>query len=55
VIAIGDQVAAAADLTRTKDGGVPVCLVRGLGRFVTRADGPGARALQRPPPDDLFR
>jgi coenzyme F420-0:L-glutamate ligase/coenzyme F420-1:gamma-L-glutamate ligase len=55
VIAIADQVAAAADLTRTKDGGVPACLVRGLGRFVTAADGPGARSVQRPATDDLFR
>ena len=55
VIAIADQVAAAADLTRTKDDGMPACLVRGLDRFVTGADGPGARAIQRPAADDLFR
>ncbi len=55
VIAIADQVAAAADLARTKDGGVPACLVRGLSRFVTAADGPGALAIRREPADDLFR
>ncbi len=55
VIAIADQLAAAADLIRTKEGGVPACVVRGVGRFVTRADGPGARAVQRPSSDDLFR
>jgi coenzyme F420-0:L-glutamate ligase/coenzyme F420-1:gamma-L-glutamate ligase len=30
-------------------------LVRGLGRFVTADDGPGAAALRRPREDDLFR
>ncbi|MEK6327081.1 MAG: coenzyme F420-0:L-glutamate ligase [Actinomycetota bacterium] len=55
VIAIADQVAAAADLVRGKDAGVPACLVRGLGRFVSAEDGPGARAIQRPEAEDLFR
>jgi coenzyme F420-0:L-glutamate ligase/coenzyme F420-1:gamma-L-glutamate ligase len=55
VIAIADQVAAAADLVRTKDSGVPAVVVRGLGRFVTAEDGPGAAALHRPRSEDLFR
>ncbi|HET9593874.1 MAG TPA: coenzyme F420-0:L-glutamate ligase, partial [Solirubrobacterales bacterium] len=55
VIAIADEVAAAADLVRRKDEGVPVVIVRGLGRYVGAEDGPGAAALRRPPGDDLFR
>jgi coenzyme F420-0:L-glutamate ligase/coenzyme F420-1:gamma-L-glutamate ligase len=55
VIAIADQVAAAADLVRVKDSGVPAAVVRGLSRYVTAADGPGAAAIRRPPSEDLFR
>jgi coenzyme F420-0:L-glutamate ligase/coenzyme F420-1:gamma-L-glutamate ligase len=55
VIAIADEVAAAADLVRGKDGGVPVVVVRGLDRYVGAEDGPGAAALRRPPDEDLFR
>lgn len=54
-IAIADAVAAAADLARAKDSRQPAVLVRGLGRFVTEADGPGAAALRRPRERDLFR
>ncbi len=54
-IAVADEVAAAADLVRAKDEGVPAAIVRGLGRFVTAGDGPGAAALRRPREDDLFR
>jgi coenzyme F420-0:L-glutamate ligase/coenzyme F420-1:gamma-L-glutamate ligase len=54
-IAIADQVAAAADLVRGKDEGIPAAVVRGLGRFVTVDDGPGAAALRRPKDEDLFR
>ena len=54
-IAIADCVAAAADLARAKDSLEPVVLVRGLERFVTSEDGPGAAALRRPPDQDLFR
>jgi coenzyme F420-0:L-glutamate ligase / coenzyme F420-1:gamma-L-glutamate ligase len=54
-IAIADAVAGAADLARNKDSREPVVLVRGLERHVTRADGPGAAALVRPPELDLFR
>jgi coenzyme F420-0:L-glutamate ligase / coenzyme F420-1:gamma-L-glutamate ligase len=55
VIAIADEVAAAADLVRAKDEGVPAAVVRGLGRYVGAEDGPGAAALRRPPGEDLFR
>ena len=54
-IAVADCVAAAADLARAKDSLEPVVLVRGLGRYVTAEDGPGAAALRRPPEQDLFR
>jgi coenzyme F420-0:L-glutamate ligase/coenzyme F420-1:gamma-L-glutamate ligase len=55
VAAVGDAIAALADLARSKDASEPVVLVRGLERFVTPDDGPGAAALRRPKPDDLFR
>ncbi len=54
-IAIADAAAAAADLARAKDSLEPAVLVRGLDRYVTDADGPGAAALRRPPEQDLFR
>jgi coenzyme F420-0:L-glutamate ligase/coenzyme F420-1:gamma-L-glutamate ligase len=55
LIAIADEVAAAADLVRGKDDGLPAAIVRGLDRYVGAEDGPGAAALRRPPEDDLFR
>ncbi len=55
LIAVADEAAAAADLVRDKADGVPAAIVRGLGRFVTTEDGPGAAALRRPRPEDLFR
>jgi coenzyme F420-0:L-glutamate ligase/coenzyme F420-1:gamma-L-glutamate ligase len=54
-IAVADAAAAAADLARAKDSREPAVLVRGLGRFVSDADGPGAAALRRPRDEDLFR
>jgi coenzyme F420-0:L-glutamate ligase/coenzyme F420-1:gamma-L-glutamate ligase len=54
-IAVADELAAAADLARSKDGSQPVVLIRGADRHVTAADGPGARALLRPESEDLFR
>jgi coenzyme F420-0:L-glutamate ligase/coenzyme F420-1:gamma-L-glutamate ligase len=54
-IAVADELAAAADLTRTKDGSLPLVLVRGADRHVTADDGPGAAALIRPEAEDLFR
>jgi len=55
VLAIADELAAAADLARAKDRMQPIVLIEGAQRFVTDGDGPGARALIRPEPDDLFR
>jgi coenzyme F420-0:L-glutamate ligase/coenzyme F420-1:gamma-L-glutamate ligase len=55
VIAVADEVAAAADLARGKDSREPAVRVRGLERHVTAADGPGAAALVRALADDLFR
>jgi coenzyme F420-0:L-glutamate ligase/coenzyme F420-1:gamma-L-glutamate ligase len=55
VIATADQVAAAADLARQKDSGIPAVLVRGLADRVDGEDGAGAAALQRPGEEDLFR
>jgi coenzyme F420-0:L-glutamate ligase/coenzyme F420-1:gamma-L-glutamate ligase len=55
VIAVADEVAAAADLVRGKDSRVPAAIVRGLDRFVTAEDGPGAASLRRPVAEDLFR
>lgn len=55
VIAIADEVAAAADLVRGKNEGVPAAVVRGLERYVTAENGPGAAALRRPRDEDLFR
>ncbi|MBV9801998.1 MAG: coenzyme F420-0:L-glutamate ligase, partial [Solirubrobacterales bacterium] len=54
-IAVADELAAAADLARTKDGALPLVLIRGAHRHVIRDDGPGALALVRPEADDLFR
>jgi coenzyme F420-0:L-glutamate ligase/coenzyme F420-1:gamma-L-glutamate ligase len=54
-IAVADELAGAADLTRTKDGGQPVVLVRGAGRHIAEDDGPGAAELLRPEAEDLFR
>jgi coenzyme F420-0:L-glutamate ligase/coenzyme F420-1:gamma-L-glutamate ligase len=53
-LAVADAVAAAAELARAKDAGLPVVVVRGLERYITAEDGPGALALIRPPAQDLF-
>jgi coenzyme F420-0:L-glutamate ligase/coenzyme F420-1:gamma-L-glutamate ligase len=55
MIAIADEAAAAADLVRSKDSRVPAVVVRGLSRFITSEDGPGAASLRRLPHEDLFR
>jgi coenzyme F420-0:L-glutamate ligase / coenzyme F420-1:gamma-L-glutamate ligase len=55
VVALADELAAAADLARDKDAGVPAAVVRGLGAHVSDDDGPGASAIQRPVESDLFR
>jgi coenzyme F420-0:L-glutamate ligase/coenzyme F420-1:gamma-L-glutamate ligase len=54
-IAVADAAAGAADLARAKDSGRPAVLVRGLERYVTADDGPGAAVLRRARVDDLFR
>jgi coenzyme F420-0:L-glutamate ligase/coenzyme F420-1:gamma-L-glutamate ligase len=54
-IAIADEAAAAADLVRNKTSRVPAAIVRGLDRYVTEGDGPGAASLRRPRDEDLFR
>ncbi len=55
VVAVADEIAAAADLVKGKLSGVPAAVVRGLGRLVTDADGPGAVAMVRPAGEDMFR
>lgn len=52
--AIADQAASAAALVRDKAGRDAVVVVRGLERYVTSDDGPGAAAIVRPRHDDLF-
>ncbi len=54
-VAIADEAAAAADLTRDKASGAPAAVISGLARHVTPDDGPGAAALRRAEADDLFR
>jgi coenzyme F420-0:L-glutamate ligase / coenzyme F420-1:gamma-L-glutamate ligase len=55
VVAVADELASAADLTRDKDSGFPGAIVAGRGDLVTAEDGPGAGPLQRPADQDLFR
>lgn len=52
-MAVADELAAAADLVKSKLGATPVAVVRGLAQLVD-PDAPGARALQRPREADLF-
>jgi coenzyme F420-0:L-glutamate ligase/coenzyme F420-1:gamma-L-glutamate ligase len=54
-IAIADEAASAADLARRKDSREPAVVVRGLDRFVTDEDGPGAAEIVRSRDEDLFR
>jgi coenzyme F420-0:L-glutamate ligase / coenzyme F420-1:gamma-L-glutamate ligase len=55
IVASADEIAAAADLVRNKDAGLPAAIVRGLSKLVIEEDGPGALAIRRPAADDLFR
>lgn len=66
VAAVADEIAGAADLVKGKTSGNPVAVVRGLGHLVGELVGSGAgpgpgsgaigaRALQRPSADDMFR
>jgi coenzyme F420-0:L-glutamate ligase len=52
-MAVADEVAAAADLVKSKLRGRPVAVVRGLGHLVSEA-GSSARRLLRDPREDLF-
>jgi coenzyme F420-0:L-glutamate ligase/coenzyme F420-1:gamma-L-glutamate ligase len=52
---VADELASAAELVKGKAAGVPVAVVRGLGRLVGDLDLPGARAIVRPADRDLFR
>ena len=55
LIAVADELASAADLTRSKDSGAPGAIIAGRGDLVSAADGPGAGPLRRPAAEDLFR
>ncbi|MCW5721907.1 MAG: coenzyme F420-0:L-glutamate ligase [Devosia sp.] len=52
---VADEIAGAADLVKGKTSGIPVAVVRGLGRLVLDSEGPGARSLVRVGDDDMFR
>ena len=52
--AVGDEIAAAADLVKGKNGKLPVAVVRGLARLLD-PEAPGARVLIRPAEKDMFR
>lgn len=54
-VAVVDELAAAADLVRDKDEGVPGVIVSGLEDLVGADHGPGAAGLRRPEQEDLFR
>lgn len=54
VVAVADEIAAAADLLKGPTGGRPLAVVRGMARVVTHEDGPGARVLNRTGPQDMF-
>ena len=53
-LAVADEAAEAAAMVRDKASRQPAVIVRGLARFVTDEDGPGATALIRPVDEDLF-
>jgi coenzyme F420-0:L-glutamate ligase/coenzyme F420-1:gamma-L-glutamate ligase len=52
--AVGDEIAAAADLVKRKSAGLPVAIVRGLGHLLS-AEAAGGRVLIRPSANDMFR
>lgn len=53
-IAVADELAAAAELAKTKLAGRPVAVIRGLGQLVTEVDG-SSLALIRDAAQDFFR
>lgn len=56
-IAVADELAAMGDLVKGKASGRPVAVIRGAGHLVEREElpTPGARALVRTGPGDMFR
>lgn len=52
---VADEICAAAELMKPKDGHVPVAVVRGLPHLVGELDLPGARSIVRPADEDMFR
>lgn len=54
VVAIADEIAAAADLVKGKLSDCPVAVVRGLGAFVSSQSSASAQDLVRPLEDDMF-
>lgn len=55
IAVVADEIAGAADLVKGKAGGLPVAVLRGLGRLVCALDAPGARSLVRSLDEDMFR
>lgn len=55
ITAVADELAAAADLARTKGGHQPVVVIGGRPDLIMETDGPGARASLRERSQDLFR
>jgi len=55
ITVLADELAGATDLVKGKASGIPVAVVRGLGRLVTDVTAPGARTLVRSIDDDMFR
>lgn len=52
---VADELAAAGDLVKGKLGGLPVAVVRGLGRLVGALSLPGAASIVRDAEHDMFR
>ena len=52
---VADELAGAADLVKGKTSGIPVAVVRGMGRLVLGLDALGARSLVRTGDEDMFR
>ena len=55
VVAVADELAAAADLVKGKSNALPVAVIRGMAELVGAPDLPGARGLVRPAELDMFR
>lgn len=56
IAVVADELAGLGDLVKGKANGLPLAVVRGMGRLVTdEIDVPGARTLPRTGPMDMFR